>query len=137
MGSRQLILDTHVVAWLVAGDARLNESAREAADEALRQGTLCVASISFWELAMLQKKGRLELGRTVGSMRSELLGYGVVELSLDGGIGVAAAELRALHPDPADRFIVASAIAAGATLVTADRRLLAWPGSLNTLAAGR
>ena len=36
-----------------------------------------------------------------------------------------------LFADPADRFIVATAMATGATLVTADHRILRWPGTLN------
>ena len=30
-----------------------------------------------------------------------------------------------MHPDPADRLIVATALATGATLVTADQKILA------------
>jgi PIN domain nuclease of toxin-antitoxin system len=46
-----------------------------------------------------------------------------------------AAQLEHLHRDPADRFIVASAIALGAQLMTADTRILAWRGELSRLDA--
>jgi PIN domain nuclease of toxin-antitoxin system len=39
-------------------------------------------------------------------------------------------ELSRLHDDPADRFIVATALTHGATLMTADERLLAWPHAM-------
>ena len=32
------------------------------------------------------------------------------------------------HNEPADRFIVATALVGGHTLLTTDREILAWPG---------
>ena len=54
-----------------------------------------------------------------------------------GANAVAASALEAFHADPADRFIVATALARGATLLTADEAILAWPGPLRSQAAGR
>jgi PIN domain nuclease of toxin-antitoxin system len=51
---------------------------------------------------------------------------------VSGSIGIAAVELRNLHPDPADRIIVATAISLGATLVTADDSILGRRGLLRT-----
>jgi PIN domain nuclease of toxin-antitoxin system len=51
-------------------------------------------------------------------------------VAIDGRIGIRAAELEQLHRDPADRLIVASAIELGARLMTADQRILDWPGDL-------
>jgi PIN domain nuclease of toxin-antitoxin system len=45
--------------------------------------------------------------------------------------------LAGLHSDPADRIIVATALAHDATLITADERLLAWRGPLKTHDARR
>ncbi|MCD6225047.1 MAG: hypothetical protein J7K32_05915 [Deltaproteobacteria bacterium] len=36
--------------------------------------------------------------------------------------------MRAFHGDPADRMILATALEYPATLVTADKRILAWGG---------
>jgi hypothetical protein len=47
----------------------------------------------------------------------------------------AAATLVDFHPDPADRFITATALLHGATLVTADDRILRWSGTLQQHAA--
>ena len=59
-------------------------------------------------------------------MRQLVLGAGASELPLIGEIAILAAELEGLHADPADRFIVATAIVHDATLITADERLLNW-----------
>ena len=45
-----------------------------------------------------------------------------------------AATLTDFHADPADRLIVATALA-GHRLVTSDRRILEWPGKLSRLDA--
>jgi PIN domain nuclease of toxin-antitoxin system len=49
---------------------------------------------------------------------------------MTGAIAITAAELPDLHGDPADRFIIATALAHNATLITADRQLLAWSAAL-------
>jgi PIN domain nuclease of toxin-antitoxin system len=56
---------------------------------------------------------------------------GLIELPVDGAIGILAGALDGLPGDPADRLIVATAIANDATLMTVDRRLLDWPGELD------
>jgi PIN domain nuclease of toxin-antitoxin system len=52
------------------------------------------------------------------------------QLPLKGEVGIAAAILVDFHPDPADRFITATAPRHGATLVTAGDRILTWSGTL-------
>lgn len=39
---------------------------------------------------------------------------------------IRAAQLRSFHGDPADRMIVATALENGATLLTADSKILSW-----------
>ena len=83
---------------------------------------------------MLRQKGRLDLLTDIGSWRMSLLRDGLIEIPVDGEIGIRANELADFHPDPADRLIVATALA-GHRLVTADRRLLSWSGPLSRLDA--
>jgi PIN domain nuclease of toxin-antitoxin system len=90
------------------------------------ENRLAISAISFWEIALLVAKDRLELRDRPVELRLELLATGVIELALTGDIALLAVELENLHGDPADRFIAATAIAHGATLMTADARLLRW-----------
>lgn len=132
MGSRALILlDTHVLVWLDQDDPSLGPAARERADDALRAGELAVSAISFWEIAMLAAKRRIVMKMPLASWRRDLVRSGLIEIPLDGDIGIAATELQGLHPDPADRLILATAILNGAALLTADQRMLDWPGKLD------
>jgi PIN domain nuclease of toxin-antitoxin system len=58
-------------------------------------------------------------------LRAEFLDTGVVELALTGDTALLAVDLKTLHGDPADRFIVATAMMHDAALVTADARIAA------------
>ena len=125
-----IILDTHVLLWMRLGQAQLGTGTRLEIEQAWRSGEVCVSAISFWEVALLKDKGQIRLPEDVGIWRREQLGQGVVEIPIGGEIGIRANELADFHADPADRLIVATALAGGHQLVTADRRILAWPGPL-------
>ncbi len=123
-----ILLDTHVLIWLDEGSSRLGKKSRKAIDDALREDRLVVSAISFWEVAMLVQKGRLQLERDLMSWRNELLQRGLGEVPISGMIGIQAASLAGFHGDPADRFIVSTALVTHATLVTGDERILKWRG---------
>lgn len=124
-----IVLDTHVLIWLRGGSERLGPQARQWAEEAWGAGDAAVSAISFWEIAMLQEAGRLTLQQDLDSWRDTLLDEGLIEIPIDGKCGIRAACLEGFHGDPADRFVVAAALE-GHRLLTADRRILDWPGPL-------
>jgi PIN domain nuclease of toxin-antitoxin system len=66
-----------------------------------------------------------------------MLAQGLREVAVDGDIALSAAELAGLHGDPADRMIVATAIANDAVLLTADDDILRWRGSARRMDARR
>ena len=130
------IADTHALVWLWTGDDRLGPCSRQAIDGALQDGELAVSAMTFWEVAMLRAKGRLDFPEDVRAWRRELLGQGLIEIPVDGEIGIRANELPDFHADPADRIIVATAMN-GHELVTADCRILDWSGGLRCVDAAR
>ena len=132
-----VLLDTHVLVWVVEGSKRLGRRVARLADDALAGERLGVASISFWEIAMLADRGRLAVHPSVDEWRLRVLGLGVQEIPLTGDVAIAAGGLAQLSSDPADRIIVATAVASDATLVTADARILGWPGTLRRQDARR
>ena len=129
-----ILLDTQVMLWLRAGDQRLGPRSRQTIDRELREGQVAVSAISFWEVAMLKRKGRIQFTEDIASWRLSQLEQGLMEMPLTGLIGIRAAELADLHADPADRIIVATALE-GHSLVTADDRILQWSGQLSRLDA--
>ena len=130
-----ILLDTHVLLWLMAGDNKLGRLSKKQIDKAYHQGKLSVSAISFWEISMLQNKGRIELSDNIQSWRKQLLRQGIVEIPIDGKIGINSTNIENFHSDPADRLIVSTAILNDAVLITADGKILAWQGELKRIDA--
>ena len=125
-----IVLDTHVLIWLLEGNQRLGRRACRLIETAFANDELTVSAISFWEIAMLQECGRLRLSQALDSWRSAVLELGVIELPVTGVVGIAAATLQNFHGDPADRIITVTAQQQGAALITADQRILKWISDL-------
>ena len=83
---------------------------------------------------MRVQKGRVDLGLDLDAWRRDLLDQGVIEIMVDGEIAARAGLLPDVQGDPADRIIIATALE-GHQLVTADQRILDWPGSMSRLDA--
>ena len=129
-----ILLDTHVLVWQEQGDLRLGPQTRRVIARALQEDRAAVSAISFWEVGMRVQKGRLDLLLDLGAWRRDLLDQGLIEIRVDGGIAACAGLLPDMHGDPADRIIVATALE-GHQLVTADGKILQWPGPLSRLDA--
>jgi len=122
-----ILLDTHTLIWLLDEDKRLGPAARQTIAEAQALEAVAVSAITFWEIGLLVRKQRLQLRHDLQAFRRQVLEDGASEVALDGEVALTAARLD-LHPDPADRFILATALVHGTGLITADERLLAWQG---------
>ncbi|MXX34430.1 MAG: type II toxin-antitoxin system VapC family toxin [Gemmatimonadetes bacterium] len=129
-----ILLDTHVLLWSRLGTENIGPGSRETLERAWQEATLAVSAISFWEVAMLHRKGRVRLLQDVAAWRTQLLDDGLVEIPVDGTIAIRANQLVDFRPDPADRIIVATALG-GHSLLTADRHILSWDGHLKRLDA--
>jgi len=120
-----ILLDTHVMAWLLLEPQNLSPAAASAIRRARRNQGIALAAISLWELARLFSQGLVK-------------GRGTVETSVRTLIEESGAEIRPITPeiaalawqfpedfphDPADRLIAATARAEGMTLITHDQRI--------------
>lgn len=120
-----ILVDTHVAIWITTQNSALGKLSHSLLDQAFRDNRVCISAISFWELGMLIAKRRLDAITSPSEHRAKILGSGFQEIAVTGDIAILAAGLD-LHADPANRFIVATAITHDATLMTADRALLRW-----------
>jgi PIN domain nuclease of toxin-antitoxin system len=121
-----LLLDTHALLWATWNVDRLGRLAAKSIDAASRDGGLAVSAITPWEISLLESKKRIDLQKDVLEwIREALAKPGVNLIPLEPEIAVASSRLPFdMHPDPADRVLVATARHLGATLVTADKSLL-------------
>ncbi len=120
-----IVLDTHAWLWFVGDPARLSRAARTAIERATIDSSVRVSSISSWEVALLVKKGRLELSMDVDEWVDRAASLPFLRVvPVDHRVAVRAVHLAPpLHEDPADRIIVATALSLNASLVTKDQRL--------------
>lgn len=91
-----------------------------------RRAPLLVSVVSAWELALLDAKGRIGLAVPVGDWIEQALdrpGFSLVGLSVP--VAVDSCRLPGqFHADPGDRFLVATARAKNAVLVTRDAKII-------------
>lgn len=121
MFEQRLVLDTCALLWLVSGDRKLSPQAKEAID---RASLVMVSAISAWEISLKSARGQLELPRPAIEWFEAALQHHRLRLApLDVPVLVSANALPWHHRNPADRFIVATALRENAAIVTSDRKL--------------
>ena len=127
MPSDLLLLDTHCWIWAQLGLIRqFSRAALQSIKDGEREGNLRVSVISIWELAMLEKRGRVALPMNVRTWVEQALSKpGIAVAPLTPEIAIETVDLPGdLQGDPADRMLVATARVLGATLVTKDAQLI-------------
>lgn len=124
-----IALDTHALVWWVADPKRIAAKARRLLDAAIKaREPVAVSSISVWEVSMLVDRGRLELTMDADTWIASVQALPFLAFHpVDNAIALRAERLAGFpHRDPADRMIVATALALNATSVTADKSLRAY-----------
>ena len=125
----KLLLDTHIWLWSLSDPRRLSPRVRHELENP--ENELWLSPVSTWEALLLHARGKIQLTGNLRNWVSDATGP-MREAPLTHEVVLAAHELPFAHPDPADRFLAATALVFGLTLVTADRRLLGL-GTVTTL----
>lgn len=121
----RLLLDTHVLLRAAGDPARLSGDARALLDD--DENVLLFSAASLWEVVVKSGLGRADFRVDPRMLRRGLLENGYLELPVRSEHAVAVGDLPPLHKDPFDRMLVAQARVEAALLVTADRRVAAYP----------
>ena len=123
----KLLLDTHIWIWSLSGPDQLKPNV--AAALANPANELWLSSISVWEFLVLVRKNRLRIeGEAHAWLARAASRAPIREAPISHAVAIESERLDLDHWDPADRFIAATARVLDATLVTADRRLIAAKG---------
>ena len=119
----KFLLDTHIFLWSLLNPSFLVEDLVRELDNPANE--LWLSPITTWEIIILSEKGRIELDdHPVAWMKNALDTLPFREAALNHEVAMQSRVIRLPHQDPADRFIAASALVYGLTLVTADRNLI-------------
>jgi len=124
-----IVLDTHTWIWFISKPEVLSKRAKKAVSAAVKEKSVLISSISAWEVALLVIKKRLTLSLDVSDWIAKSEGLPFIQfIEISNAIAIKSVNLpQPLHPDPADRIIIATALSAGVPLVTKDKKLLNYP----------
>ena len=122
-------VDTHVLIWDALASERLSRTASAAVRCANESDGIVVADICLWEIAMLLSKDGLQVNTSCADfLRLIQVANQIHVRAITPCIAELSAQLPpSINSDPADRFIVATALVHGVALVTADRNLRSAP----------
>jgi PIN domain nuclease of toxin-antitoxin system len=123
----KLLLDTCCIIWAISQPSALSKkaSALLTADES----EISISAISLAELACAVERGRISIDRHWKKWFRhyvELNGWPVENITLEI-LEEAYSLPDAFHADPADRIITATARLNNCTILTADKKILAYP----------
>jgi PIN domain nuclease of toxin-antitoxin system len=139
MSEPPLVLDTHVWIWVVNGDQSVRASVRQKIRQALETSRVLIPAICIWEVAMLWKRGRIQLREPpINWIRAALEKSGFTLATVTAEIAVESTSLPGnFHNDPADSMIVATSRLENGNLLTRDRRIIDYgkAGHVNVLVA--
>ena len=79
-----VLLDTHAAIWMAVADRSLGKRSHSMLATAATEGAIAISAISFWEIALLLEKGRLQSSLTAEALRQRLLQAGIREIPVNG-----------------------------------------------------
>lgn len=117
-----ILLDTHIWLWLIHEPGKLSLNALASISEA---ETVGLSTISLWEVAMLESKGRIDLKMPCREWLNTYTKAPKIKLlPITPDISWEAAHID-MHKDPADRLITATALVHDIPLLTVDKKIIA------------
>ena len=124
----KLLLDTHILLWMVYDPERVSDAARNLIGS--EDNSLVFSVASLWEIAIKASPRRAGFDIDPRVLRRALLDDGHQELMITSEHALATIELPQIHSDPFDRLLIAQAMVEGITLLTADTKVVRYPGPI-------
>ncbi|HMN76426.1 MAG TPA: type II toxin-antitoxin system VapC family toxin [Burkholderiaceae bacterium] len=114
----RLLLDTHILLWILQGASELPREARRLIEAAAE---VHVSSVSLWEASIKVRLGKLKVD--MERLESVLRQSTFLPLHVTWAHATALRQLPLLHRDPFDRMLVAQAVSEPMHLITHDAAL--------------
>lgn len=117
-----VLVDTHVLLWLVSDPARLDASTLAVLSDP--ENSVWVSAASAWEIAIKTRIGRLDGEALMAAWPDVLSAMNIRELAIDSADAILAGRLLWPHKDPFDRIIVAQALRRNLRIATRDTQVI-------------
>ena len=118
--AKAVLLDTCALLWIGGAPDRISAATRKRLESA---DAVYASPVSLWEVAFKVALGKLELTMTPEEWFEMVKAdYGISVLPLSEAVMLKAADLPLHHRDPADRFIIATALIHQLPVLTGDKR---------------
>lgn len=114
----KLLLDTHIMLWVMADAPALSGAIRQKINRAQE---VYVSPVSVWEVSIKAALGKLKIDQD--RLMETLPAAGFLSLPVTWEHADAVRRLPAIHRDPFDRLLVAQALSEPLRLLTADKLL--------------
>jgi PIN domain nuclease of toxin-antitoxin system len=121
----RLLLDTHIVLWVLRDSRRVSRRARELIDDPENQ--CWVSCASFWEIAIKATRRGIDLGLPLAQLERAVSETGFRTLDISPRHAVAIERVVMQHGDPFDRLLLAQCEVETLRLLTSDAQLATQP----------
>lgn len=111
------LLDTHVLLWWLAKDARLSSNVLKSISAF--ENLIFISAASVWEISIKQSLGKLSIPSNLLEMLKKNE-FQTLDISAEHALKIR--ELPLIHKDPFDRMLIAQAIVEGLTLISNDKK---------------
>jgi PIN domain nuclease of toxin-antitoxin system len=121
-----LLLDTHTFIWLASDRSQLPSQLIDLI--ASETEGLFISSITATEVGLLSNARKINTyGSCEDFLVKNLKRLGIHEIPVNVQVALASTQLPAIHRDPFDRIIIATAQTHGLTILTKDRIIPTYP----------
>ncbi len=117
-----VLLDTHILLWLVSSPPEVDASALAVLADP--NTNVWVTAASAWEIAIKTRLGRLDGEALLSAWADIMPDMSTTELAIESSDAILAGRLPWEHKDPFDRVIVAQALRRNLTIATRDSKIL-------------
>jgi len=111
------LLDTQILIWWFDSSPKLSSEFKdfiESSDDKF------VSVISFWEIMIKMKLGKLRLKKSIDFILGHME-FKILDVNLEHVLAIG--ELPNIHKDPFDRMLIAQTMVEDLILLTADRKI--------------
>ena len=119
MSSSKVLIDSHILVWLLYEPEKITAKAKDLLQNA---DVVYLSGVSLWELALKFRKGKLAYAPTDLAKGAQALNLDRLQLRDEHILNVQ--NIRLGHKDPFDSLLVAQSDTEDCMFLTADSRIL-------------